>query len=580
MKLIPSNLQTADPQQRNKFLVRQAWIFCLCALIGVNLFLNASSPSFVYTDFGALYNDGHYIASVAKNITQGHGVSYWDGLKYRVMDPEISTGPLVFLPLSLSLYAGMDEWLAFSTTPIIVNLILFAWLLFRLPKTLPFIVFASVSLAGAIVSMSYQRWMWFLPLGEVPAALCLLLAISYFSECTANVSTRNSNLLKAGALLSLAILGKMLVTLTLPAFVFFLLRKKEKTACILAFGKGLALIFSVYFVFCLYTMPRPSLMGLVGRVVDYILWNLNFGITRNYSGIPGDAQPLTETTMGYLLYNWQNLPAIGDSIGRIKSSIVLFSAPVAAAITYWGLRRSEEKILLPAFAALCIMSWYFFFGQNGARYFFIAGYTSVWCLLLISTLKFIRHNYIAPLLSMVVALAFLALSRPWIFPSTTTFQYLEDSALVSDYLDENTNKLPNVLINIAMGYPEISYYLDNKNYRTFPAYLDLEATLISPASCAKKPGKPLIPPDGLTRHPLIKCLMNNPETQVVYQWKNNNPGFLIASTAEGSNEEYKPYCKTVLFNTQYHFIQQCRKVTLAKFINHESEGRVIVLPAP
>jgi hypothetical protein len=554
---------------------RITWAICLCVGMGITLILNAATPSFVYKDLGFLYNDAHYIASVAKNITQGHGVSYWDGLTYRLLDPEISSGPVVFLPLTAALYFGIDEWYAFNYTPILVNLFLFFWLLSRLPKKLPLTNFASLSLAAAIISMSFQRWMWHLPIGEVPAALCLLLSISYSANLAASEAPQNP-LVKAGAMLCLAILSKMLVILTLPVFILLLAYTAERIENLSKFLLGMFLVFALYVLFLFVSMPQPNMFELTIKLMHYVQFNFSFGIVDWYTERAEQSISITENTLSYAAYNWAGLPTINDQTGWLESGFLLLS-PLLAMVIRCSLGARERIIPMIAMSAACILIWYFFIGQHGSRYFFVAGYTGIWCLLLTSTLKPLQATRLAVSANILYAMIFACLSRHWIFPAVTDFSNIQQTREVSAFI-EHSPKISKALASSTLfhGYPEIAYYMDNKNYFLFPAYLDREATLIFPDKCLTKNETSLTSSNGLVGHHAIKCLIQNPDTSLVYQWNTAETGYFIDKITDDYNEDHNHDCATSLFRNKRYNVLLCSKSALGEIIRKQTEGRVIV----
>lgn len=578
-KLDTSGTQLVDSQQNTETLLRHVWIAWLCTLMGMTFVLDATSPSFIYKDMGYLYNDGHYIASVAKNIVSGHGVSYWDGLTYRILDPEISSGPTVFLPMAAALYAGMDEWTAFNLVPILVNMALFAWLLAKLPAQLPFRTFASICLAAAVISMSFQRWQWRLPLGEVPAALFLLLSIIHFTGNDRQEYDRYA-FFKAGALWALAILSKMLVILTLPAFLFFILKDRERHRKLQHWIAGISMICLPYFMFCYLTMPQRDIVELLGRTLDYFLFNFSFGITDWYTERSGDELSFSQSLLTSLSYNIMNLPTISDNIGILKSSILASAGVIAFLFSLRMTNVRNETIITVCFAAtFSIMLWYFLAGQHGGRYFFVAGYTSIWCLIFLTCLQKIRGKQIAALFNIALALSFVSLGRSWIFPAKSDFSHIGEMTSLSRTIEEKNIGRILASISVFHGYPKIAYYLDDSRYLMFPAYLENEAELVSPGSCDLEKEDRFIPEDGVIRNPLVQCLIQQPGTPIVFRWKNDEPGFFLKRIPEYQKGSYIQDCRIKLFESARYVLQQCRKSTLSKIIARQSDNRIIVEPA-
>ena len=89
-----------------------------CVVVFVVTYINATHP---IQESNFRFTDSFYIASVANNIVNGDGFSYWDGFAYQFLDPEITTGPTVIYPLALALSLGVDKVTALYIVPIILN---------------------------------------------------------------------------------------------------------------------------------------------------------------------------------------------------------------------------------------------------------------------------------------------------------------------------------------------------------------------------------------------------------------------------------------------------------------------------
>jgi hypothetical protein len=559
--------------------------------MGFVLKLNADSASFIYKDMGFLYNDGHYIASVAKNIINGEGVSYWNGLDYRFMDPEISSGPVVFLPLAAALYAGVDEWKAFNTVPIIVNLIIFAVLMWRLSKRTPLLTFTSLCLAAGLICLSFQRWQWRLPLGEVPAALCLLLAMDYYAAAystsrnsavkhttaTSQRSLTSALLFKSGLFWCLALLSKMLVLLSLPVFLLFIAREKNYLQRLSIWLAGTSTPMMAYLVFCFVTMPNHDASLIWASLIDYVFFNFNFGIVDWFSTRAEPGIDTLHNTLQYLHYNLQNLPTIADDIGYIKSSIITVAFLVALCINQFFYKKNEILIPLITAVTLPLMAWYFAVGQHGSRYFFVMGFISVWSLLLLSTTEYLKTPAKALWLNIGIALVFLPLGRQWVFPAVTDFKYIYEIRKLADFLDQKD--IPDVLASMTLfhGYPELAYYLEDNRYLIFPGYLDKHATPTTrELALATIEANTDDDQESFEDHPLVIALNKNSETPLQYRWNDKDPGYFLKKVPDYEVDSYTQDCKEVLFQTAHYVLQKCKKSTLSRIVARQSNGRVDV----
>lgn len=167
-----------------------------------------------------LWEDEAYNLTVPLNLLAGRGYSS-DGLlstgSYDLFDVRISTGPVVLLPLAAGLATGVDPVIAARAvmTVFYAGLLVALWfagrrLLGRLGGLLAITVVLGIDLAAPPSPIQGPTDV----LGEVPAALFLVLALCHFR--------RRPSL--AGVLLGLAIQAKLLMVLSVPALaigVFF-----------------------------------------------------------------------------------------------------------------------------------------------------------------------------------------------------------------------------------------------------------------------------------------------------------------------------------------------------------------------
>jgi hypothetical protein len=172
---------------------------------------------------GVCCADDAFIAHVAKNFARGEG--YVSSLRddtplytRRAFDPMISTGPTLLLPATaLMAVFGNEGWVPGATMVLATLALLLAMRLALAkatdPVRLDFAVPVFLALCIAFTALHLEHW--YALLGEVPAALLLVLAC--LLPATRGLDPRTGAW--SGVLLGLAFLAKTLAALYFAAFV-------------------------------------------------------------------------------------------------------------------------------------------------------------------------------------------------------------------------------------------------------------------------------------------------------------------------------------------------------------------------
>lgn len=556
--------------------LRIIWIVTLCIALGVIFWLNALEPSFVYRDMNELYIDGHYIASVAKNIAEGHGVSYWNGISYRFLDPEISTGPVVFLPMAAALWAGVDEIIVFSASPIIVNLILLALLLSKVSKLIPSLrVFMIFSAAVCVASLCFQRWQWYLPLGEVPAALLLLLTVLSISDAAKRNALSGYGC--AGVVLGLAILSKMVIILTVPVFiaVIFLNEKnRPQSIAIPVVTMGVLLIFSLYAVICVALSPGIGVGELLRSAYGYFVFNFNFGIVDGIFPLYVNEKSFFENVFFYIEENFFRGALVDDPIGYMKLALIYSSLFLMAAIGI-SLPRDKKVLVFSAIAsALVLCAWYFAANLHNARYIFIVGYTGIFFLGLFTALTDVGVNRQALIIGFG-ALGFALLGRSVVFRPVTDFSLRTNVKDVSDFLADASISEVLGSATLVNGYPKIAFYLGGDvRYLRALGYLRRHAEFNSNLPDCDISSEDLLSAPSPLNDPLLYCFFKKEKSvPISFRWKDNDLGYFLKKLEKWEVGDYKPECGSVVYQNTRYILMRCSKKELAKVIERQTEGR-------
>lgn len=189
----------------------------------LGLFAAASLACFVAVNAAHVANrgvccaDDAFAAVVAKNLAFGHGYSTSLGFQRQdyvmtAFDAHATTGPAVVLPVSLAIRSvGNRTWVPGAVQVALWTLVLLGtgWALSRQAAWHRVAATGGVFLLVVYAVSPFHLEHWYAMLGEVPAALTVLL--SYVLWSTAPASRRRW--LSAGVFCSLAILAKILAAL-------------------------------------------------------------------------------------------------------------------------------------------------------------------------------------------------------------------------------------------------------------------------------------------------------------------------------------------------------------------------------
>lgn len=359
-----------------------------------------------YTRAAGSYSDSYYIASFARNIATGAGWASWHGYAPIPLDIQMSTGPVVFLPVSALLYLGLPATLAIPLATLALNLGLL-WLLLRsLSGLLDGRQLFLLSLAWLPFLFSFQSHQWYLCLGETACAL--LLAIAALQLALPGRLPRHFVL--AGMAASAAVFCKLVAILGIAILSLFAgwlaatRQLQQPGRALLAWLAGLALLPAVLALLA-------SLHYGPGLVLDYVTNYLSFYLTGHGQASTNPEEWDVASTLNNLLLNTRALqPVWGARHGFFALLALSLLAPVIA-IWQLPMRHATRQrcVLALALLASAFLAWFFFLGlhQQG-RYFHIAGMLAA-----LAVGLFAATSRQAATASLALALAWLSACPPW-----------------------------------------------------------------------------------------------------------------------------------------------------------------------
>lgn len=181
-----------------------------CAFVTLALAKSASH--------GLCCADDAYFASVAKNVAMGPGYGATvSGRGFEPFHPHISSGPAVILPAAAATWLfGNRHWVpGFAATAYWTLLLVTLFGLLRRGELPNLRLASAVFVALCFLLFPFHFEEWFTLLGEIPAALFVLLGLVVFAR--AELSSRS--VAAASALCSLAFLSKNLTAIFYVALV-------------------------------------------------------------------------------------------------------------------------------------------------------------------------------------------------------------------------------------------------------------------------------------------------------------------------------------------------------------------------
>lgn len=466
------------------FHLRWAYQWSIGALVlllaGFTYFLLLNQQSyFIRAEIAAFYSDAQYIAQVAANVAQGYSYSYWDGYIYSFWDYEISTGPIIVYPIALALSMGLDKYSALFYIPLSINLLLWSVMIFFIwQRTTPYKT-VLISTLLTLFMLGTQRWLWYLPLGEVSGVIFYLLSLLLIWE--------EKHVRWAGLLYGLAVLCKLSFVLIAPVLlVYMLIYRGGRNAITYS---GFAVLPLILFVISLYVFS-PDTISPIGffqyfyaLIIDSFLWALPelmyWEQAKEYGFI-------NKVLWNLNVYNgiwWDNW----------DFTLFLMTAAIFVLVTIrLALKQSfvtaRYKLTLLYGIGLVLFVWAFCVGLKGARYahpLYVTMFFSTLYLLQFLSKK-IAFTIVAVLLSLSV---YHLEKRGWVLERQqidTVERNVEAAASLLSFMQQN--QIEQVLFGASLKVPylDLAYHLPRSDMLLHVyAYLDTLPVLANQDECKK-----------------------------------------------------------------------------------------------
>ncbi len=331
--------------------------------------------AFIYISLGVVFargtccGDDAHNASTAKNLASG--VGYASTIQearaqysVRMFDPRLGVGPTIIIPAALVIrLVGNTYW-----APGITIVSMWTILLLLIGLFLHKFLKEKISLTGTTITffvlsyvfMAYHFEQWYALLGEVPAALLIVLAILVYFDRDSKI-----NLFFTGLLFSLACYAKLIAFLPFALFLLFITFfniYRSKNDLKFALKKSFLSLFFILLgfvipiaVFELWKLVALGLNGYMDNWTDYLR-----SITKKGGAI--EALSINEAI---------------QRIDLIKSRFGIYLPNIFLIFTGIGFLLRKEKKLFLLFSSLCFIIFLFsiywlFFSVGWARYYVLA----------------------------------------------------------------------------------------------------------------------------------------------------------------------------------------------------------------
>lgn len=537
---------------------------CLLVLVAVImvavLWRDAHSPWAFEKKMGSV-SDNFFIALNAKNIYQGEGWGLYNGMVFIPFDREISTGPVVFLPVVLAMQMFQDFDDARYVGVIVLNIWLLLFFLWRL-KTFftSSISYRYLWLLAPLLMLSFMREQWYLVLGEVTASLLLLISASYVAG--KEVSWRHA--LLSGLFAGMALMSKLISILCSPWILLLLLifswQQNGLSAAVKRSSGWLAAFCVVPGMVAVWHWIGigKGWTGFIAYTIDYLSYYFGLGWTGNMETTVCIDPKCLAANHRVAATSWMHGYGRGMAVMVLCAPLLL----LAMLASLWMSRRESspgaQKFIL--LAALMCSAQLLFFYANGihwqSRYYFIAGFIGMAAALLLlgAVLQRTHHGALRGLL--LGALLGLAVygSQPWFRDGGMTANH-RDVRAVAEYINHSPDVNEVLWLNYAPHpFPFVSYYLDQ--------------------------GKTWLHIYGFMAHHFY---WHEKELSVhnLFFWKTRRPHHVLQEKW-GNDKPVRPdVCANTLFENEHFRVLECQPDELEAFYRAYSGGQVrFGVPAP
>lgn len=455
-------------------------VVCLIIVIGFAGMLVLNQQSFfIRGEIAAFYSDAQYIAQVAANIVQGSSYSYWDGYIYSFWDYEISSGPIIVYPIALALSTGLNKYSALFYIPLSINLLLWSVVIFFVWRRTTPCKSVFISALLTLFMLGTQRWLWYLPLGEVPGIIFCLLSLLLIWE--------EKHIRWAGLLYGLAVLCKLVFVLIAPVLLVYLLIWRGRR-CAIGFS-GLAGLPLFLFIVSLYVFSPDtiSLASFLQHFYTLIVDSLQWAVPELvYWEQAKEFGFINKLLWNFKVYNgvwWDNWDLILFFI--TVAIFLLLTIRVALQQSFVAVR---PKLFMLYAVALIFFVWAFCVSLKGARYayplYVTLFFSSVYLL------QFVSKKLAVTVWTLLFCLSLYHLEkRGWVLEQQeidTVARNAEAAASLNNFMQQHQTEQVLFGHSLKVPYLDLAYHLPRSDMLLHVyAYLDTLPVLANQEQCKK-----------------------------------------------------------------------------------------------
>lgn len=496
-------------------------------------------PGYVY--------DNYYSALVAKNISQGNGWSLSDGRRLVPFEREISTGPMVFMPVVLAMQwiSDMDD--AKYLGVIGINIFLMGLLLFRLRLFFRPLVCQIAWIIIPFVWLAFMREQWYLVLGEVSATLLLLLSASYAAE--KNLSRQQ--IILSGLFSGMAVMSKLLAALCIPwilGVIFLTLIYQQDL------WAGIKKLLPWFFGFSLVPgiVAIWHFIGLQGDIHKFISYTLDY--LGFYFGL-GLEDRLCLDIYYCFKVNFRAASSSWPSGGGVALAALTSVMPIIGAWLVFKRKKSPAEVFFILISGICLIQLLFFYvaGVNRyPRYYFIGGMVGLlgWVLFAVEYgLRYIKSRTAA----LVVFATVLAIAIFYALPlyrEKALERFHAETREVADTINQD-DAIEDILWS-GIGtqpFPVAAYYLNaHKRWLNLYGFVETQFEFEGKELEKLKPGTD-------------------------FYWKGGHPRYVLVEQWDGTSFPVD-FCAKVRFRNATYLVLECSTSEFETFFIASSDAQV------
>lgn len=552
----------------------------LCVITFLAILFTDSGSSFAYTRGSGAVSDSYYIAAFAKNIATGNGWATWNGDSWLPLDLHISTGPVVFLPLAVLLVLGVPPEMSIAYAALAINAALLLLLLRQWAKLIPGKKILPAVILVLLFFLCFQRYQWYLCLGETACTLLLLISVS----CLAIDSGSPKSLMLAGIAAGAAMSSKLLGIFTVIAIPMYLIFSDSWKGYPL---KQKAILTTSWFggTLCAPLLTMAGLLGIYPASTLLEKTSRYLGLyTTEHGGIPlNPAQWIARSVLETPFWNYLHLKSVWPTAVSGTLVLLLSVLPLAIASRFRKPQSpAEHFISLTGFLALVYIAWFYFLGlHQQPRYFYIGGSLSFIALAWAVNGATKQWQHKAGFLTLATITA--TLGFPWT-KADEGHAYINDMKSMANVINQQEDVQEIVWITQGQHpWPFLSYYLKpGIRWLHLRHALEEYSTFDQPRYLAQlgEDEKKNLEASGMPAESFFLANLKQNSLYGHFHWEGKDKMLVLLAKGDGENPGKSPaYCEISLAENNYFLLTLCSPKEIEKAISGLIGSNQIIIDA-